>query len=347
MYPVVSRIDRVLAVLVLCLPLSLRAQTSVSPPAEPEPERQPFAEFVAGVREDALARGLRVSTLDAAFASIEPVESVIQRDRTQTEYALPLDTYVKRRVSAATVRIARARLRANRAVLSRVSAKYGVDPSALVAVWGLESNFGRFAGVRPTIPVLATLAWEGRRSAFFRTQLLAALEIVDRGDIELARLRGSWAGALGQVQFMPTSYLEYAVDFDGDGRRDIWDTPGDVFASIANYLVKSGWTRGERWGREVIVSDQSAARIATKVAQRMTGCRATREMTSPEPLSTWKDLGVRLPGGRSLPSGAMPASLVRGGSRSFLVYRNYEAILAYNCAHSYALSVGILADRIR
>ena len=216
-------------------------------------------------------------------------------------------------------------------------------PGIIVAIWGLESNFGRFSGMRPTIAALATLAWDPRRSTFFRDELLSALEILNRGDIDLAHMRGSWAGAMGQAQFMPSSYLKFAEDFDGDGRRDIWSTPADVFASIANYLKGHGWTSGRALGREVNVSREAARRIAGKVDPANGTCQATRDMTVA--------LSCRC-GGRSFASGfpraAAPgrqarAALVSGATRHFLVYRNYDALLEYNCAHSYALSVGLLA----
>ena len=173
--------------------------------------------------------------------------------------------------------------------------------STLVAIWGAESNFGRFSGVRPTVPALATLAFDPRRATLFRRELFSALEILDRGHIELADMRGSWAGAMGQPQFMPSSYLRYAEDFDGDGRRDIWESSADVFASIANYLKGNGWTAGKRWGREVKVTKEVATRIAADVAPRNGSCQAKRDMTVALPLLEWQRLGVRLPDGGALP----------------------------------------------
>jgi membrane-bound lytic murein transglycosylase B len=234
----------------------------------------------------------------------------------------------------------------HRALLGTVGDRYGVSPQIIVSVWGLESNFGRFTGVRPTVAALATLAWDPRRSAFFRGELFDALEILNRGDIDLPEMRGSWAGAMGQPQFMPSSYLEFAQDFDGDGRRDIWSSSADVFASIANYLHRHGWSTGQTWGHEVRVSGEAARRIAERVARREGTCQAARDMTIALPLSQWQQLGVRLPGGKALPAGADEAALVAGAKRQFLVYQNYDALLAYNCAHSYALSVTLLADRM-
>ena len=216
----------------------------------------------------------------------------------------------------------------------------------LVAVWGLESNFGRFAGVRPTVPALATLAYDSRRGPMFRNELFNALQIVDGGDIALDQLKGSWAGALGQPQFMPSSYLLYAQDFDGDGRRNIWTSQPDVFASIAFYLQRHGWKKGELWGREVKVP-QTLRKTLDDVPRRGEGCRAQRVMTEQRSLTEWRRLGLRTMANAQVPSGTMMASLVDLGSRTFLIYQNYEALLGYNCSHNYALSVALLADRIR
>ncbi len=189
-------------------------------------------------------------------------------------------------------------------LLEQVSARYGVSPSLIVGIWGFESNFGRFSGMRPTIAALATLAWDPRRSALFRAELFDALEILNRGDIELARLKGSWAGAMGQVQFMPSSYLKFAEDFDGDGRRDIWATPSDIFASIANYLKGHGWVDGDSVGPRGRRLAGGAQRIANEVDSRNGTCRATRDMTVALPAATWQALGVRTGRGRLAAGGA-------------------------------------------
>ena len=233
----------------------------------------------------------------------------------------------------------------HRSLLAKIGDKYGVSPRVVVAVWGLESNFGRFAGVRPTIPTLATLAYDQRRGSMFRNELFSALEILNRGDIELDRLKGSWAGALGQPQFMPSSYLQYAEDFDGDGRRDIWASEPDVFASVANYPEATRMGQGGELGTRGDADEQSAHR-GRSPAVRSEGCRAERAMTDPLPLKTWRQMGVKTAGGALVPATAREASLLRAGTRNFLLYSNYGAILSYNCAHTYALSVALLSDQL-
>jgi membrane-bound lytic murein transglycosylase B len=306
----------------------------------------PFDEWLAALRAEAIARGIRREVVDEALGDLKPVEQILERDRTQAEFALDLDTYLERRLTRLTVRTAQRMLDRHRALLKKITAKYDVPGDLIIAVWGLESNFGRFAGVRPTIAALVTLAYDPRRASLFRQELFNALEIVNGGDVELARLRGSWAGALGQPQFMPSSYLKYAQDFDGDGRRDIWSSMPDVFASIAYFLQQHGWKSGQLWGREVRVPEGVREKL-DDLPRRTTGCRAVRLMTDATPLEAWRKLGLKTSAGSELPKTRLEGSLVAAGSRFYLVYGNYEALLGYNCAHSYALSIALLADRIR
>ncbi len=307
--------------------------------------RPSFADFLAGVKADALARGIRAEVIDEAFAGIEePSATVIERDRSQAEIVQTLEKYLSQRVTAKAVTTGREMLERHHDLLDEISATYGVPATVVVSIWGFESNFGRFSGVRPTIAALATLAWDPRRSTLFRRELLDALEILNRGDIDLASMKGSWAGAMGQVQFIPSSYLKYAEDYDGDGRRDIWSTSADIFASIANYIHSSGWTAGESWGQEVVVDSDARRRIVNEVERRNGSCQATRDMTVTLPASRWRELGVHSARGAHLPEGTPDAALVTGESRTFLVFRNYNALLEYNCAHSYAIGVGLLAD---
>lgn len=308
--------------------------------------RQTFEAFVARLREDALGRGISEETASAALDALTPLEVVVQRDRAQAEFVESVDQYIARRLTPRFVRAARTQVETHRALLQRLESRYGVSGAVLVAVWGLESNFGRFSGVRPVPQALATLAWEGRRGAFFREELFAALAILDEGAISPGEMKGSWAGAMGQPQFMPSSYLDHAVDFDGDGRRDIWRSTPDVLASIAHYLQNHGWQPGERWGRPVRIGSSAGEAVAA-VPRRDAGCRATRDLTEPRGMDAWQRLGVRTVEGRALPGGTHQASLMQAGRHHYLVYRNYEAVLGYNCAHAYALTVTQLADRIR
>ena len=332
------------SLIVFAVHLALSAQ-SQSPPPVP-PETPPFDVWLADVRAEAAARGISAALIEKALTGIEPAPQILERDRTQAEFSLDFDVYLKRRLTRETVRTAQRMAVRHRSLVNRISAKYGVPPGLLVALWGLESNFGRFAGVRPTVPTLATLAYDPRRGPMFRGELISALEIVDRGDIPLDQLKGSWAGAIGQPQFMPSSYLLYAQDFDGDGRRDIWNSHGDVFASIAYFLQQHGWKKGESWGREVKLP--AAARKAIEsMPRREQGCRAQRVMTEQHPSSYWRKLGVRTTANRPLPGGNAPASIFETGDHRFLVFRNYDALLGYNCSHHYALSVAMLAGRLR
>jgi membrane-bound lytic murein transglycosylase B len=333
---------RVAAVALACA-VALVAPAAARRGVQAEEARPPFDQWLAGLKDEARQRGIRPEILEAALADVSaPLEIITERDRSQAEFVVSFDAYTKRWLNARFVRLGRERARPHRQTLSKVASAYGVPERVLLALWGVESNYGRFAGVRPVIPALATLAYDTRRGDFFRGELLDALQILDRGDIDLPRLKGSWAGAMGQPQFMPSSYLKFAVDFDADGRRDIWGAPADVFASMGNYLREHGWQRGQPWGREV-----KAPAGDLPVPLRADGCRAVRQMTEPRPMAQWKTLGVTLPGGKALPLAPPEASLVRVGSRAFLVHHNYEALLEYNCAHHYALGVALLSERLR
>jgi len=324
---------------VLIVLIALQATT---PPAPAPPS---FEEFLAGVRAEALARGISEATATIALANLELLPVVVARDRGQPEQVQSLDTYLAQRLTARTVATARDQAVQHADLLNRIERAYGVPGPIMIAIWGLESNFGKFTGSYPTIASLATLAYDGRRP-LFRAELLQALAIVEERGIPPGDLRGSWAGAMGQPQFMPSSFLKHAVDFDGDQQIDIWTSAPDVFGSMANYLRSAGWRDDERWGREVSISKTVMARIDRTVPMRTSGCRAVRELTAPRPLAEWTRLGVTLSGGRPLPVSTLTASLVRGRQRHFLVYRNYDAILDYNCSNSYAISVGLLSDRI-
>jgi membrane-bound lytic murein transglycosylase B len=331
---------------VLALTLGLAGLLGLQDPPPPATTTGPsFEEFLAGVRAEALKRGISEATLDRALNGLQPEAVVVARDRAQPELVQSLDEYVERRLSARTIATAREMAAHHTKLLRRVDEKYGIQPALMIAIWGLESNFGKFTGSYSTISALATLAYDGRRP-LFRSELFAALAIVEQRKIEPAELKGSWAGAMGQPQFMPSSFLKHAVDFDGDQAIDIWTSTPDVFGSMANYLQNAGWRDGERWGREVRITKSVMAKVERSVGMRAGGCRAVRELSTARPLDTWRELGVTLTNGNALPKADMSASLVRGQKRHFLVYRNYEAILSYNCSNSYAVSVGLLSDRI-
>jgi membrane-bound lytic murein transglycosylase B len=325
----------------------LRAQDPVAPvpqtPVAPTPPQPSFAEWLAAFRAEASAKGISDATLDATLTNLAPDPSVVEKDQTQPELTQTLDAYIASRLTPKVLAAAAVMMKLQAPLLERVRQVYGVPAGIMIAVWGLESNFGQVTGSRPVIASLATLAYAGRRP-LFRAELLEALMIVDKKLARLEDMKGSWAGAMGQPQFMPSSYRKFAVDFDGDGTANIWTSVDDVFASMANYLQQAGWTAGERWGREIDVPAEGWDAILARVPLRTTGCRSRKEMTEPRPLSEWRALHVTFLGGAPPPVSDMPASLVRGDHRAFLGYHNYEALLDYNCSNAYAVSVGLLSD---
>ncbi len=309
--------------------------------------RPSFSEWLDGVRKEAIERGIRQDVVDEALGQIdEPVPVVLERDRAQAEAVFSLEKYIARQLTAKKIANGREQFAMHRELLNAVAERYGVPARIIAGVWGMETNFGGFSGIRPTVAALATLAWDPRRATFFRGELFDALEILNRGDIDFSSMKGSWAGAMGQPQFMPSSYLKFAQDFDGDGLKDIWANAGDVFASIANYLKGHGWTDNQTWGREVIIPAAAAKRIRADVQRRSDTCRGARDMTVARPLRDWQKIGVRLAGGKALPASDLPASLVSGTTRHFLVYKNFDALLEYNCSLSYAITVALLGDAV-
>ncbi len=313
-------------------------------------EVEGFAAFISELKREAVEeRGLSQAIVDKALDDIQPLERVLRRDRNQAEFKLTLDDYKGRVVTQRNIEVGRARLERHRPVLEQVAARYGVQPRFIVAIWGIETRFGAITGDESVLPGLVTLAFDRRRSAFFREQVFAALEMADKGYIPLERMKGSWAGAMGQPQFMPSSYLAYAQDFDGDGYRDIWDTEADVFASIANYLAQHGWNNALTWGREVRLPPGFEATLEAFAYKGDRGCRAERDRSIFKSLLEWQALGVRRSDGSDLPAVDIPAALVQPdgpSGTSFVVYSNYSSILSYNCAHLYALTVGLLSDRL-
>ena len=317
-------------------------------PQEPTPEQPPpFDEWLQGLKDEARARGYSDALIDQALGGVEPLPRVISNDRSQAELVVGFDRYYRTRVTPPVVRRGRELARENRTMLSRIEQQYDVQRRFIIAIWGMETRYGRVTGNTPVFQALATLAWEPRRAEYFRNEIFDALTMVSKGYIDTKSMTGSWAGAMGHPQFMPSSYLRFAEDFDRDGRRDIWRSTPDALASIAKYLEGWGWNDEFTWGREVLVTQEARARIELETTQRSEGCFAMRNMTERIPLDDWQRLGVRLPNGRALPKSEVKAGLVTTDRRTFLVYNNYDAILRYNCAHYYALTVALLADQIR
>ena len=295
-----------------------------------------FQIWLGKLRVEAEGKGISQSVLDEALAGIQPIPRVIELDRRQPEFTLTFTQYRDRVVPQSRIKKGRVKYQENRDLLEEIGGKIGVQPRFIVALWGIETDFGRVTGGFKVIPALATLAHDGRRSAFFRKELLNALQILHEGHIAPKEMMGSWAGAMGQSQFMPSSFLAHAVDYDGDGRRDIWTTRPDVFASAANYLAKSGWRADQTWGREVkLPRDFDFALADLKVRK---------------PIDGWQALGVRQPDGGDLPTRQLSASIVlpeKGKmSPAYLVYSNYRTTLRWNRSTYFALAVGLLSDGI-
>ncbi|MBC7139964.1 MAG: lytic murein transglycosylase [Defluviimonas sp.] len=294
-----------------------------------------FDRWMQGFRSRALAQGISAATFDRSLAGASYDAAIIARDRNQAEFTKPIWEYLDSAVGESRIANGRAALAQHGAVLDRIEARYGVEKEVVAAVWGLESSYGTFRGSTPVIPALATLAYDGRRGAFFEQQLIAALKIVQAGDVPPEGMTGSWAGAMGHTQFIPTSYLEHAVDFTGDGRRDIWsDDPSDALASTAAYLARSGWQRGQPWGVEVRLPAGFNMALAGKDTRR--------------PARDWAAMGVAPAAGGALPDMGASSILLPAGARgpALLVGRNFTAISRYNAADSYVIGVGHLSDRL-
>jgi membrane-bound lytic murein transglycosylase B len=294
-----------------------------------------FADWLTGVRAEALRRGVSAATLDAALSGVQPLDQVIELDRRQPEFNQTFWQYLDKRVTAERIERGRRMLVEHADLLDAVSRRFGVQPRFIVAFWALESNFGDYTGSYPAVAAVATLAYDERRGTFFREQLLSLLQSIGEGDIA-PKATGSWAGALGQPQFIPTTYRRYAVDGDGDGRRDLWSSLADVFASTANYLAGAGWDDRRTWGREV--------RVPPGLDLTLSGLETEKS------LAEWQHLGVRDAEGHDLPRVELPASLLLPGGAArgpaLLVYPNFRAIMTWNRSILYAVAVGHLADRL-
>lgn len=296
-----------------------------------------FDSFLDGVRAEARRAGISAATLQRALGGIRPVDRVIELDRRQPESSLTWEAYRDRIVNQARIDNGRRAYADNRALLDSLQGRFRVPGRIIVAIWGMETNYGTNTGGFGVVEALATLAWEGRRAAYFRGELISALRIIEAGHVAPERMRGSWAGAMGQPQFMPSSFERLAVDADGDGRKDIWDSRADALGSIANYLARSGWQEEERWGREV------------RLPEGFDTATATRENV--RPLREWSRQGLAFTDGTALPASDTGAAVLipglpNGGTQAFLVLANFNAIRRYNPSNFYALAVGLLSDRL-
>lgn len=294
-----------------------------------------FDSWVKGFRSTALSHGIEKDTLDRAFSGVIYDSGVIEQDRNQSEFTKTIWDYLDGAVSDTRIKNGKSALFQYQQLLEQIEAQYGVEKEIVVAIWGLESGYGSFRGNRDIVRSLATLAFDGRRGKFFEDQLIAALQILQAGDVSPREMTGSWAGAMGHTQFIPTSYLEYAVDFTGDGKRDIWsDDPSDSLASTAAYLARFGWVKGQPWGVEVTLSDG----FDFKLAQRFVA----------KPPSEWARLGVTDVHGQPVPNHGPGSILLPAGGNgaAFMVFRNFEVLERYNAADAYVIGVGHLGDRI-
>ncbi|WP_299786353.1 lytic murein transglycosylase [uncultured Marivita sp.] len=311
------------------------ALSQASKTVVPTATQSGFADWITGFRTRAMQAGISSNVFDRAFAGVQYDADIIRRDRNQSEFTKTIWDYLDSAASDARVNNGIAAMTKHADLLNRIESRYGVDKDVVVAIWGLESAYGTFRGSNPVIGSLATLAYDARRSDFFEEQLIEALRILQSGDVELADFTGSWAGAMGHTQFIPTSYQSLAVDFDGDGKRDIWsDDPADALASTANYLAKNGWVKGMPWGIEVRVPRGFDYTLAKRDIQKMP--------------SDWAGLGVVDLDGAPVPDHGSASLLLPAGARgaAFLIFKNFDVIETYNTADAYVIGVGHLSDRI-
>lgn len=313
--------------------LALFAGLSLSIPAHADPE---FADCLSRLRAESVQRGVALATFDAHAAPLQADRAVLGFLDAQPEFVTPIWDYMAALVDDERVADGRAMLAQWREVLERVEASYGVDPATVVAVWGVESNYGRNFGSRPLLTSLSTLSCFGRRQTYFQGEFFTTLKIIEEGHVAPERLTGSWAGAFGHTQFMPSTFMRLAVDFDGDGRRDLVDSVPDALASTANFLRRGGWRSDESWGFEVALPDGFDSALAGRRNKR--------------PLADWAARGVKRVDGQALPAqGPASGLLLLAGvdGPAFLVSRNFDALYGYNAAESYALAIAHLSDRLR
>lgn len=297
-------------------------------------QAQNWSQWVAGVRKEALSQGIPASLFDEAFANIhEPSRQIKGLAHSQPEHRLTFSKYLNTRADGYRIAMGRKNYEKNKALLEDIGIAYGVDPCFVASFWGMETSYGTYMGNFPVIKSLATLAYDSNRPEFFRKELLIALHILKDGHVSLANFKGEWAGASGQPQFLPSSWIQYAVDYDGDGRRDIWQSRPDALASIANYMKKNGWQTGQPWAIHVKLPAHFDNNLQGKAIVK--------------PVSEWNAMGVRTENGQPLPHQNLQASIVQpNGGPVFLAFPNYKMILRYNNSIYYAGAIGYLADKI-
>jgi len=295
-----------------------------------------FARWLADFKQEAREQGISDAILESAFEGVKPSPRVVKLDRSQPETIQTFQDYFEKRVTPYRIELGRKQFHENRKLFQQIESRFGVQGRFIAAFWGMETSYGRFSGGHYVIGALTTLAYDPRRAKFFRKQLMDALIILDEGHITVDKMKGSWAGAMGQTQFMPSTFRAYAMDGDGDGKINIWESRADAFASAANYLSSIGWRGDQTWGREVLLPDDfDQALIKDKTKKT---------------LAEWQALGVRKMFGENLPKRDLIATVVQPdgpGERAFITYpANYSAILDWNRSHKFAISVGTLADAI-
>lgn len=296
-----------------------------------------FQLYVSQLKQQALSEGLDKDTVEEALSHVHFVERVVKADRSQPEKNITLDEYLNKVLPAWKIKQAREKYQQFKEPLSITTSRYGVPERYILALWALESSFGKQQGSEDVISALATLAFEGRREELFVNQLLAAIYILQTGAVPKEKLKGSWAGAMGQPQFMPASYLKYGSDGNGDGYIDIWNSEADVFASIANYLTMEGWVSGTNWGR--------AVKLPANFDVALAGIKDEQAKT----MAQWQQLGVTLPNGSSLPDREWKSWIILPDDkqgRAFIVYENFRVLMHWNRSYYFAISVGMMADRI-
>lgn len=309
------------------------AAAALQAPASSQPDG--FPAFVEKLKREARQQGISDATINSAFTTLHFVEHVVKSDQNQPEKKVLLDDYLNRVITPEKIAEARTQMQRHQQELGQIEQRYGVQPQYLIALWALESRFGKVQGDEDIFSALASLAFEGRREAFFTKELIAALKMVDEGHIDAKQMKGSWAGAMGQNQFMPSSYLRYGADGDGDGKMDIWNNTSDVFASSANYLSSEGWKRGGEWGQEIVLpANFDTALAGTKSVQRKT-------------VAQWQALGVSFHPSARQPNPQTSAWIIipdDGQNRGFLVFQNFRTLMTWNRSYYFAISIGMMSD---